>query len=396
VRIYRLGQSAPVLTLNGAPIDVARTVMPVFVDTDGATLLAVDLRGATPIVINRPYGGGWPSCGSADADGRLAFTSEGVLYDDTRRDARGHPRRLGCGELRGLATAPGRLAVATSDRTTRIYALATGTPVLTAKIDDVQVGSVSFSADGRFLFLQGLKDGAPSPTANALYAYELDAEGRPLRSFQVGGSTVAPFVTYSVSADGSRVARSNCVYGSGGVANCVAYVFEGDRQLLTLPSSVSSITLLSPSGRHVAAAGSGAAWTNLYEDFELKTRLEATAPLLWLDDDRLLVARPPETGAVIVDRRGNTLARIEGALEGAVKLAGSQRMHDGESVYSTVDGKLLWNLRRDAGRIRDKYTVSALVDDQFVFVQDHIIRLEPVRVHTAKSPGAPVADVSHE
>jgi hypothetical protein len=129
---------------------------------------------------------------------------------------------------------------------------------------------------------------------------------------------------------------------------------------------------------------------------ELARRLEATVPLLWIDDDRLLVRRSPETGALIVDRTGNTLARIEGTLSGSVSLASSERMYDGESVYRTVDGKLLWNLRRDAGRARDRYTSSALVDDHVVFVQDQIVRLEPIRVHAPESPRDPAADVSHE
>lgn len=386
-RVYRIGTAAPVLTFEGTPVAVYnRTALYPFTTRD-FSLRLLDLRGDVPVTRDLPFDGGAPVRALATSDTDWIFENRGVVFDGARLDPRGRASALGHGYLSAIAGAPDTLAVSTSDRITRIYTVRTGAPALRATIEGIHALESELSADGRLLLLRGAKDGETGYTS--LYAYAIDADGKPTPRPLPPQATGAMYVSLGLSANGARLARTECGEITAQMTPCITRVFEDGRQLFETPRVGAPVSrrwaFISPSGKRVATVSyrqiNVETVANVYEDGALKTTLANTRALLWLDEERLLASQRPPFRDVILDVSGKQLATLERPLVGEARSAGPGRFHDQNGVFSAVDGKLLWSVPSD-GATRPSYAPSAVAGDYFVYTRAEAVRF-------AKLPAAP-------
>ena len=157
--------------------------------------------------------------------------------------------------------------------------------------------------------------------------------------------------------------------------DCSATVYDWERELFHTPQVWFEVEgLLSPSGARFAIASDGG-WTNVYEDFVLKSQLPAMYAVRWIDEEYLLVRRAG--GPSIVDLMGNARTTLASDFVGAVRAAGPGRIHDGERIYSVSDGKVIWSAR-DAGLTPDQYAATAVIGDYFVYKQGTTLRVAKI------------------
>jgi hypothetical protein len=366
----------------------------------GSTLRLLDLRGSAPLALDRALGGGGAQGALVDDEGRWIYTDQGVVYDGRRADDRPHP--LGCGTVTSLAGSPEKLAVATSDRNIRIYALRAGAPTLRATIEGIVAQRIELTPDARHLIVQGTRDGDPSSFGSALRTFELDADGQPISEKLLRADRGAAIVHFSVSADGSRVSIAECAWIGRDAAPCQVSVLDDGREVFTTTSTrraeispahgeLALKTLLSPSGRLLAIEDGvpgvvDARATTVLADFTRATTLSDTRPELWLDEEHLLVTLPRQVRAV-VDLTGKVLPTGEGLIRGVLKTAGHGRYHDSANVFNAADGTLLWNGHRDIQLIpQDR--AAAVVGDYFVYATEREVGLAKVPPATGQQvPG---------
>lgn len=375
VDVHRVGASQRLLTFRGDPIatDAASAAF-AFQASDTSVITLLDLRADTPSTRDVAAGGRTPFRLTSDADGRVVFARDGVIFDAHRGDGPGMPAQINCGGLRDMVGAGDKLAVATADQTVRIYARTAGAPPrLVGKLQGVDATQIALSADARFLFALSRTLVSLSPPfvalgTKALRSFALDASGQPLGAAPMDVST-APTMRISADARGPIVARVDCPERRG-PEQCRASVFDHG-QAVYVGTSAEGLPRLTPSGQGFATSRydeyvAPHSWTSVTGPMTFPRLLPAMHPLLWLDEDRLLVQRPIQGDDAIIGSQGEVLATVEGRIHGVVARVGADRFHDGAFVYRASDGRRVWSVQAATGLEPHADARAAVAGDQFV------------------------------
>lgn len=373
--LYRLGQADPFQVLDFHFVRrPPRSMMAMLTHHRDSTFQLLDLRRPA-VTLTEKVLPEYTNVVATDAEGHWFYGSRGVVIDGSRGTSREQRREFGCGTVWAIKGGGERLAVATHHGITRLYSFREGRPKLIWKHSGIDVGGLAFMGEGRYLVVRGPEDGAASSDRCAVHIYEFDEEDRLVRErHPVSASrSCGPL---EVATSGTRYTHTQCD-GAGLDMVCERKVMDLDGPLPwrfgNSESEVAPATL-SPSGALLAvrtATGTPKETLTIYREGVLQHELTATAPILWLSDDRLLVGADGGRQK-IVDLNGAVITELATPLEGTPERHGTGVFHDEKSVYRVRDGKLLWR----AGSPPTPWTPRATVGSRFVYVNDHAVRVE--------------------
>ena len=301
------------------------------------TVVELDPTGITDSTVDLPAAPVRSWMYTGDAAGNAALANEkGVVYDTADLE-----RALSCGELYDLAgSEQGTLAVATSIGV-MLFELAPNSRRYLARIP-FPSDAVSLSSDGRVLAALG--ELIPQSN-NSLTIWSL-----PDRTSSLTHSSPLPIYDLSLSALGNRFSYVNAKEQKRYVEDLAGNVS------LTLSDTETSGIQLSPDGSRVAVRIGGpaiiASTTRLYEDGTLIDAF-AGGPVLWLDQDHLLVnafdfSPDFQDGGRIYAIPGGLQPgpQLDFFLDNDVAMLSPTEIYSGHShnsVYSLSTGELLWS-----------------------------------------------------
>ena len=161
----------------------------------------------------------------------------------------------------------------------------------------------------------------------------------------------------------------------------MSIVKEGRESFIASPLGPVGSAQLSPSGLSVAFGESDpyvepSSWTSIVG--RGATLLPSVSPLLWVDEDALLVRNAREARELIMDRTGKVRATVEGRIRGVVGHAGPGRFHDGTSVFRASDGARIWTVKAGADPQPSATVRTAVAGGRFVFEQGTSVRFETI------------------
>ena len=382
VNVYAIGDTKPVATYdlpltepawsNRGPIIAAPGSIG-FLNTKRGTLWRLDLTGSAPTMQAYVYPVDRLDGYTAARPGDWTVSGAGVLFPGADYGAPDGPLYASCGPVLGLSGARSSIAVATADRRIRVLDLSPanrGKPLLTLSYPTTHV---ELSRDGTILLATG-RDSSALPMG-PLRAFAVPS-GRVLRTWDDLDEPDKALFGYTISDDGTRVAREICDTLVGDRQACDLYVSElqEDRLLfhagpIVRPRArreVQSLRL-SPDGSRLAYSPEDVPLTRttlVYEragDASTEARLVVTIPGHlggWESDDRLLVnqydwratAVAPTfrevtyVGTAAVDLQGTTLWMHRGASidPGSLRVDGDSSLFFGSAsngVYDLSSGK---------------------------------------------------------
>lgn len=322
VNVYAIGDTKPVATYelplaerewsNRGPI-IAAPGSVGFLNAKRGTLSRLDLTGAAPTMETYVYPVDRLDSYAAARPGDWTVSGAGVLFAGADYAAPGGPLYASCGPVLGFSGARSSVAVATADRRIRVLDLSPanrGKVILTLSYPTIHV---ELSRDGAVLLASG-GDASALPLG-PLRAFAVPS-GRVLRTWEDPEQGKALF-GYTISEDGTRIAREICDTPAGDRQACDLYVsdLEEDRLLFHAGPIVrprvrrdQQSLRLSPDGSRLAYSPEDVPLTRttlIYEqrgDASTEARLVVTIPGHlggWASDDRLLVNRYDWQGTAV-------------------------------------------------------------------------------------------------
>lgn len=386
VYVFRLDsdEQEPDFIFDGQPLDTGRSDWPVF-SLAQRRFGFLSLDGDEPVLIERAMPAAIENYGrvSMDRDGAWALPApDGLLYTSTLAES-AQLVPLGCGRPLAISTAGDQLAVSTADRRIRIFDLAGGQRKLVRTLE-ISAGAMEFAADGRYLVLRNhVRGPVVDSTLHAVDA----VSGALVQQWPEAKVPIDVWYDFTTARHAERLASVTCSFHCGVLVKKLdgTVVFAvGPFEAPLGPSGFS----LSPNGRRLTWSSMRASLPSgdviIYEDGKEVATVKEAVSADWLDDERLLIGHIDVSGKIVAhvaDARGETIRVMKG--EGKLaRIRGDSSdyyVKDDASVYSLVDGALVWEPARGLGMTPFSPSDSVVFGKQVGFYSGHYVGVDALR-----------------